>query len=90
MSADYEPHFDLLGTHRRVLGFITDEEHQGRPRNTAEVLAEDLNDDPNTRFDIATDDVQEFLDDLEAEGFVSKKKDGAYSVTDAGRVELTS
>ena len=65
----YEPHFDRLGVHRRVLGHITEEDHVGRgPRNTAERLTEELSEDPYTPFDGDEDDVQEYLDDLEASG----------------------
>ena len=85
----YEPKFDPLGTHRRVLGHVTDEDHVGRgPRNTAERLTQELAEDPYTNFE-EDDDVQEYLDDLEAEGLVSKTKAGVYTVTDAGREELT-
>ena len=88
---EYEPKFDRLGTHRRVLGHITDEDHVGRgARNTAERLALELSEDPFTEFDGNDSDVQEYLDDLEASGLVSKKKNGTYSVTKAGVTELTN
>lgn len=87
---DYEPHFDRVGTHRRVLGFISDEEHLGRPRNTLDVLAEDLADDPNTAIGHEQQDVvAKHLEALEAAGLVSQK-DGVYKVTKAGRVELAN
>jgi ribosomal protein S19E (S16A) len=88
-DAEYEPHFDRLGIHRRVLGHITDEDHVGRgPRNTADRLTEELGEDPFTPFDGSEDDVQEYLDDLEASGLVSKDAD-VYTVTEAGQYELT-
>ena len=87
---DYEPHFDRTGTTRRVLGFITDEEHMGRARNTVAVLADDLADDPYTAVEHREQDaVQNHLDALEEAGLV-EQNDGVYSVTDAGRTELAN
>jgi hypothetical protein len=88
MSDEYEPHFERLGTIRRVLGFISDEDHLGRPRNTVDVLQEDLVDDPNTAF-TDDDDVREHLDELQAHGFVELRDDGTYAITPAGLMELT-
>jgi winged helix-turn-helix protein len=83
----YEPKFDRLGTHRRVLGHVTDEDHVGRgPRNTAARLNQELAEDPYTEFD-RDDDVQEYLDDLEANGLISQQE-GTYKVTEAGQYEL--
>jgi len=86
----YEPSFDPEGPTRRVLGFITSEEHMGRPRNTVAVLAEDLADDPNSPFERNEDEtVLKHLDALEDAGLV-EQDDGIYAVTDAGRVELAN
>lgn len=88
-AEEYEPKFDKLGTHRRVLGHITDLDHVGRgPRNTADRLTQELAEDPYTKFEEG-DNVQEYLDDLEASGLVQKNEDGTYGVTDAGTYELT-
>lgn len=84
---DYEPHFDRMGTHRRVLGHVTDLDHVGRgPRNTAARLQQELEEDPYTNINEG-DDVQEYLDDLEAAGLLSKEDD-RYVVTEAGHIEL--
>jgi DNA-binding PadR family transcriptional regulator len=73
-----------------VLGHITDEDHVGRgPRNTAERLAQELDEDPFTDFAEDTAAMQELLDDLEASGLVSQD-DGVYTVTDAGHAELAN
>jgi hypothetical protein len=85
----YEPKFDRLGTHRRVLGHITDLDHVGRgPRNTPDRLDTELAEDPNTNFNEG-DNSQEYLDDLEANGLVQKRDDGTYALTDAGTYELS-
>jgi hypothetical protein len=87
-DVEYEPKFDRLGTHRRVLGHITDLDHVGRgPRNTPDRLNQELAEDPHTNFNQG-DDVMEYLDDLEAQGLVSKSGEGTYAVTDAGTYEL--
>jgi hypothetical protein len=86
----YEPHFDPEGTTRRVLGFISDDLHLGRPRNTLAVLAEDLADDPNSVVEHNEDEaIQTHLDKLVDAGLV-EESDGIYSVTQAGRVELAN
>ena len=88
--AGYEPHFDRMGTTHRVLGFITDEEHLGRARNTAAVLAEDLADDPFTAVEHNEQNaVQKHLDALEDAGLV-EQSEGVYQITDAGRIELAN
>lgn len=88
---DYEPHFERNGTTRRVLVFITDEEHMGRARNTVEVIAEDMADDPNSAVESnETASVQKHLDLLEAAGLAEQREDGTWAVTDAGEVELTN
>jgi hypothetical protein len=87
---DYEPRFDPEGATRRVLGFVTQEEHQGRPRNTTAILVEDLADDPHSPFEYnEVEAVQKHLDVLEEAGLV-EQDDGIYAVTDAGRVELAN
>ncbi len=87
---DYEPHFDRMGTTRRVLAFITDEEHLGTVRNTPEALAQELNDDPYTNYDGDPEELQEYLDKLVEAGLVNARDDGTYEVTQAGRVELAN
>src|SRR5215831_20963755 len=87
---DYDPNFDRLSTERRVLGFISDEDHLGRPRNTVEVLAEDMRDDPNSDHAGDVEEMQEYLDSLEGVGLVAKRDDETYEVTEAGRVELAN
>ena len=85
---DYEPHFERTGPTRRVMGFITDEEHMGRPRNTLEAIADDLADDPNSPFGHGQDDqVQEHLSELEEAGLVEQREDGTWALTEAGLVE---
>lgn len=88
---DFEPVLDRLGTERRVLGQITDEDHVGRgPRNTAERLAEELAEDPYTAVEHNEQDVvQGHLDTLEEAGLV-EQTDGVYSLTDAGFTELAN
>lgn len=89
---DYEPHFDRLGTERRVLGHITDEDHVGRgPRNTPERLALELAEDPYTAIEFdELGVVQGHLDALEEAGLVEKREDGTYGVTEAGLTELVN
>ena len=85
----YEPNFDRLGMHRRVLGHVTDLDHVGRgPRNTAERLNQELAEDPFSEFHHG-DDSQEYLDDLEAHGLVTQT-DGVYELTEAGQHELSN
>jgi hypothetical protein len=87
----YEPHFDPLGPQRRTLAFITDFDNLGRgPRNTAERVGEEMDEDPFSAFSLHTHNVQEYLDELEGAGLVKQKKDGTYSVTKAGQVELAN
>jgi hypothetical protein len=88
----YEPVLDRLGTERRVLGHITDMDHAGRgPRNTAERLALELAEDPNTAIEYDEQDaVQGHLDALEEAGLVEKRDDDTYAITDAGFVELVN
>lgn len=88
---DYEPNFDPLGTERRVLGFITQEDHAGRgPRNTVDRLAYELAEDEYTAVEWnETDVVQAHLDALEEAGLV-EQNDGVYAVTEAGLIELNS
>ena len=89
---EYEPAFEREGTTRRVLGHISDEDHVGRgPRNTAERLAQELAEDPNTAIEFDEQDVvQGHLDDLVAEGLIEVRDDGTYGVTDAGYTELAN
>lgn len=89
---DYEPHFDRLGTERRVLGQITDDDHVGRgPRNTVERLSVELAEDPYTAIEFNEEDaVQGHLDALEEAGLVEKREDGTYGVTEAGLTELVN
>lgn len=88
---DYEPHFERNGTTRRVLVFMTDEEHMGRPRNTAEVIAEDMADDPNSAVESnETAAIQKHLDQLAAAGLAEEREDGTWAVTEAGEVELAN
>jgi hypothetical protein len=87
---DYEPQFDRLSVERRVLGHVTDLDHSGRgPRNTPQRLSQELAEDPNTAFDFG-EDVQGYLDDLEAHGLLARREDGSYEVTQAGQVELAN
>lgn len=86
---DYEPHFERNGTTRRVLAFITDEKHVGRSRNTVEVIAEDMADDPNSAVESnETATIQKHLDQLAAAGLAEEREDGTWAVTEAGEVEL--
>lgn len=88
---DYEPHFDPLGLERRTLVYITDDDNFGRgPRNTAERIGFELDEDPFSAFSLNTHDVQKYLDALEDAGLVKSKKDGTYSVTKAGQTELSN
>jgi hypothetical protein len=99
----YDPHFARDSVQRRVLAYITDDDHVGRgPRNTADRLAQELDEDPNTPFvlegfdDPATgepvegDDVQGYLDELVEAGLVEARDDGTYGVTEPGRIELVN
>jgi hypothetical protein len=86
---DYDPHFERTGTTRRVLAFMTDEEHMGRPRNTAAVIAEDMADDPNSAVEQGEEAaIQKHLDQLAAAGLAEQRDDGTWAVTEAGEVEL--
>lgn len=89
---DYEPKFDRLSTARRVLGFVTDEEHLDHgQRNTVENVARELADDPNTpkiRADGDLDAVQGHVDSLVSVGLLDVREDGTLAVTLAGHVEL--
>lgn len=91
-DVSYEPNFDPLGTTRRVLGHITDEDHVGRgPRNTVERLTQELAEDPFTAVEFnEVGAVQSHLDALEQAGLVAKRDDGSYEVTEAGQTELTN
>lgn len=86
---EYVPHFDRLGTTRRVLGHVTDEPHFGFPRNTVERLQIELAEDPHTEFE-AGDDVQPHLAALVDAKLLKQREDGSFEVTDAGRTELDS
>lgn len=87
----YEPHFDRMGLTRRVLGFVTDEDHLGLgPRNTHDLIARDMAGDVNSP-QVTWDDssrVQPALDKLVEAGLLEQREDGSYAVTEAGRVEL--
>jgi hypothetical protein len=88
---DYEPNFDRASVQRRVLGHITDENHVGRgPRNTADRLSQELDEDPNSSFVADEDDMQAILDELEDAGLVAARDDGTYEVTEPGRIELAN
>jgi DNA-binding transcriptional ArsR family regulator len=89
---DYEPVLDRLGTERRVLGHISDEDHVGRgPRNTVARLAQELAEDPNTAVEFDEDDViQEHLNTLEEAGLIERRKDATYGITDAGYTEMAN
>ena len=85
---DYEPKVGRMTLTRRVLAFITEEDHLGRgPRNTADRLSQDMSEDPFTAYDGDTDELADELDVLVAEGLI-EENDGVYSVTEAGTVEL--
>jgi DNA-binding transcriptional ArsR family regulator len=84
----YEPHFERTGTTRRVLAFVTDQEHLGRPRNTVEVIAEDMGSDPFSAIDGSLDVVQKHLDQLAEAGLAEQRDDGTWAVTEAGLTEL--
>jgi hypothetical protein len=91
----YEPHFDRMGTHRRVLGHITDEDHVGRgPRNNPERLGLELGEDPFTAIEgdplEVQPVVQKYLDELVVAGLVEPREDGTYVVTEAGQIELAN
>ena len=82
--------FARLSTERRVLGFITDEDHAGRgPRNTVERLSFELAQDEYTHYAGNFDQMQGYLDALEEAG-LAEQTDGVYAVTEAGRVELVN
>jgi hypothetical protein len=88
---DYEPHFERTGIERRVLAHITDDDHVGRgPRNTAERLSQELDEDPFSPFVADEDDVQVQLDELEEAGLIEARGDGTYGVTEPGRIELAN
>jgi hypothetical protein len=88
---NYEPVLDRVSTERRVLGFITDEDHAGRgPRNTVERLSFELEMDEYTQFAGNFDQMQGYLDTLENEKLVAHDEDGVYSLTEAGFVELAN
>ena len=89
---NFEPKLDRLGTERRVLGQITDDDHVGRgPRNTVERLAIELAEDPFTAIEFnEADVVQGHLDTLEDAGLIEKRDDGSYGLTEAGFVELAN
>lgn len=88
---DFEPVLDRLGTERRVLGFITDEEHAGRgPRNTVERLSFELQQDEFTQYAGNFDQMQAYLDGLEEAGLVEKRADDTYALTDLGYTELAN
>jgi hypothetical protein len=88
---DYEPSFDRAGIERRVLGYVTDDDHVGRgPRNTPARLAQELDEDPFSPFVAEEDDVATHLEALVEAGLVEERDDGTYAVTDAGRVELAN
>jgi hypothetical protein len=90
---DYEsfvPVLDRLSTERRVLGFITDEDHMGRgPRNTVGRLSFELELDEFTDHAGDLDEMRGFLDTLEAVGLV-EQAGGVYSLTDLGLTELAN
>lgn len=88
---DYEPRFDRVGTTRRVLGHVTDEDHAGRgPRNTLDRLVVELAEDPHTDIGPdAPDDVRHHLDLLVDAGLLVQRPDNTYEVTDDGMYELT-
>lgn len=88
---NYEPVFDRLSTERRVLGFITDEDHAGRgPRNTVERLSFELSQDEFTRYAGNFEQMQGYLDHLAERGLVTRDENGVYSITEAGFVELAN
>jgi hypothetical protein len=88
---DYEPHFDRASIQRRVLGYITDDDHVGRgPRNTADRLNQELDEDPFSPYVADDDDVQAYLDELVEAGLVEDRGDGTYGVTEPGRIELVN
>jgi hypothetical protein len=90
MSDDYEPKFARVGTTRRVLGHITDDDHMGRgARNTLARLVQELAEDPNTTYAGDVGDMREYLEALEEAELISRREDGTFVVTDAGRYELT-
>jgi ribosomal protein S19E (S16A) len=90
-AEDYIPKFDRVGTERRVLGHITNEDHVGRgPRNTLERLQQELAEDPHTNYDGDGPELQGYFDALEGAGLVKRHENGTYSVTAAGRTELAS
>ena len=88
---DYEPVLDRLGTERRVLGFITDEEHAGRgPRNSVERLSFELEQDEFTRYSGNFEQMQGYLDTIEEAGLIEKRDDDTYALTEAGLTELAN
>lgn len=89
-TVNYQPVFDRLGTTRRVLGHITDDDHIGRgPRNTLERLVQELAEDPHTIYHGDQWDMVDMLIALMDAGLVDQRPDETYVVTDAGRYELT-
>jgi hypothetical protein len=88
---DYEPHFNRLGIHRRVLGHITDSEHVGRgPRNTLDRLVVEVAEDPFSNYDGNRNEMAHFLDELTKAGLIGQRADETYMITAAGRVELAN
>lgn len=88
--SDYEPKFERVGTTRRVLGHITDDDHIGRgPRNTLDRLVQELAEDPHTIYAGDVHQMRIYIRDLLDAGLVAEREDGTLHVTDAGRYELT-
>jgi hypothetical protein len=86
----FEPVLDRLSIQRRVLGFITDEDHLSRgPRNTVERLALELEEDEFTNYAGNFEQMQGYLDELEEAGLV-QQADGVYTLTDLGFTELAN
>lgn len=87
---NYEPHFPRLSVTRRVLGHITPEVDRDDlgPRNTLHALRIGLISDPHTEISYP-EQVPPYLDALVKSGLVSED-DGVYTVTEAGRRELTN
>lgn len=87
---NYEPHFPRLSVTRRVLGHITPEVDRDDlgPRNTLHALTVGLISDPHTEIDYP-EQVGPYLNALVVAGLVSEH-DGVYTVTEAGRRELTN
>src|ERR1700744_6008356 len=87
---DYEPRFDRVGTTRRALGFVSDEDHVGGPRNTVERIHSNMAEAPNSPRinDDSLDAVKGHVDRLLGANLLETREDGTLAVTEDGWREL--